>query len=89
MKSNALFLGIVMLALAAPSFAAKKQEPSKDMRIKMADAHEKMAVCLRSEKSMAECRTAMDDMWRQEMKEACPYYKNGKGQGRHKGMMNY
>jgi len=47
---------------AAPATApasAAASEPSKEMRAKMASAHEQTAVCLRSEKSMAECHKEM------------------------------
>ncbi|MGB8692642.1 MAG: hypothetical protein WCD08_03960 [Steroidobacteraceae bacterium] len=33
--------------------------PSKEMRAKMASAHEQMAACLRSDRPMAECHDEM------------------------------
>jgi len=66
---------IGLLALAAPAFAghheggkdakgkgadaAARPEPSAADRAKMADAHEKMAACLRSSRPMKECRAEM------------------------------
>src|SRR5665213_470046 len=44
------------LADAAP---ATTPEPSKDLRAKLADRHNQMATCLRSDKPFAECRSEM------------------------------
>ncbi len=48
---------------AADPAPASPAPPSKDQREKMAQAHEKMAACLRSERPFPECR--------QEMMQAC------------------
>ena len=58
---GALFsiLGVTS-ALSADSVVTA---PSKELRQRMAQAHEKMAVCLRSERDFSECR--------QEMMQAC------------------
>jgi fatty-acid desaturase len=45
-------------------------EPTADMRKKMADMHQMMADCLKSEKPMKECK--------QEMMKNCPMMKDGK-----------
>lgn len=56
--------GIALLSLAAASLAAEPEHmdrppPSKEMRAKMASAHEQLAACLRSERPMAECHDEM------------------------------
>lgn len=52
-------LAIVSAALGANPPTGAQSDPSKEMREKMATLHEKMAECLRSDKSITECRTAM------------------------------
>lgn len=68
---------------AADAPPAKDPVPTKEMRAKMAVAHEKMAVCLRSDRPVAECR--------QEMMHSCQQM-SGQGCGmmgeRHKMMMH-
>jgi len=53
----------VTLALATTSLLAAEPgmdaAPSKAMRVKMAQVHADMALCLRSAKPMAECHAAM------------------------------
>jgi hypothetical protein len=52
--------GAARSAEPAPAAAsAREPGPSKEAREKMALMHEKMAACLRSEKSLAECSTEM------------------------------
>ena len=55
--------GILMMALAGAAFAANPptapSAPTKEMRERMATVHEQMAACLRSDKSISECRTEM------------------------------
>ena len=46
--------GSAVFSADAPTTA-----PSKEMRAQMAAMHELMAACLRSDKSMSECRTEM------------------------------
>ncbi len=66
-----MFLAAVLFSTG--SFAANKQmkEPSKEDRAKIADMHEKMADCLRSDKSMKDCRSEMQASCK-EMGDACP-----------------
>jgi hypothetical protein len=52
-----IFIGCAAASAAEPP--APPAEPSKEMRVKMASAHERMAACLRSEKPIAECRSDM------------------------------
>jgi hypothetical protein len=61
------FLTLVYCLLSQPMTAFAQQterptappEPSKEMRAKMASLHERMAACLRSDKSFVECRSEM------------------------------
>lgn len=60
--------------------------PSKDVREKMAAVHDKMAACLRSDKSFAECRGEMRQNCTATMGEqGCPMMGMGMGMG---GRMN-
>lgn len=65
-----LLLAGAGLAVAADAPQAASA-PSKEMRDKMAQMHEQMASCLRSEKSIGECR--------QEMMQSCQKMMDGKG----------
>jgi hypothetical protein len=58
MVAAMIFASVVTLVTAAepPSTSAA---PSKQMRDKMASVHERMAVCLRSDKAIDECRSEM------------------------------
>ena len=47
------------VALAANPTATTSTPPSKETREKMAVLHEQMAACLRSDKSIADCRDEM------------------------------
>ncbi len=59
----ALSLAIGALAWAADSGPVAPAAPTREMRQQMAQVHEKMAACLRSERDFADCR--------QEMMQAC------------------
>lgn len=64
----------------------KSDEMSKEMRAKMAASHEKMALCLRSEKPMKECRDEMHEQCMGEGAEGCGMMTNHKGMmKKHKG----
>jgi hypothetical protein len=72
--------------LGANPPAAAQSPPSKEMREKMATLHEQMAACLRSDKSMTECRTEMmKDCQDVVGKDGCPMM--GMGWGRRHHMM--
>jgi len=75
-SSRALWVVIAALAIHCAGVTAAEPpagppEPSKEMRAKMASAHERMAACLRSDKSMAECRS--------EMMKSCHEIMGGRG----------
>ncbi len=65
MKRN-LFTALVVLGLSLPAFAGHHKhggpipEPTKEQRVKMAEMHDKMAACLRSEQTMAACHEEMN-----------------------------
>jgi hypothetical protein len=68
--------GAVLLAGPACVLAAdppaSAPAPSKEQREKMAVLHEQMAVCLRSNKPLTDCRAAMMKGCQTELGEACP-----------------
>ena len=62
-------LGVAVLC-ASPAWAAPppaSTAPSQEMREKMAQVHEKMAACLRSDKTIAECHREMKANCRAEL----------------------
>jgi hypothetical protein len=62
----------------APAAPTSQAAPSKEMREKMAKLHEQMAACLRSDKSIDECRTEMMKECHETMgKEGCPMMGGG------------
>jgi hypothetical protein len=63
-RATALACGAAFLLVAGASLAAEAEhmdrpEPSKEMRAKMADAHEQLAACLRSDRPIAGCHEQM------------------------------
>jgi cytosine/adenosine deaminase-related metal-dependent hydrolase len=44
------------LAMAADTATAVPPEPSKEVREKMAAAHDRMAACLRTDRTVSDCR---------------------------------
>lgn len=50
---------------------AKRPAPTKEQREQMAKMHEQMAACLRSDKTVRECREAMRAQCQQDMGEHC------------------
>jgi hypothetical protein len=79
--ASLLVLGSLTGALAADP-AVTAPAPTKEMREKMAVLHEQMAACLRSEKTVAECRTAMMQGCRTNLgKQGCPMMGLGRGMG--------
>jgi hypothetical protein len=85
---RSLMVSIVLSGVTAAMAEDKPQppataEPSKETREKMAVMHEKMAACLRSDKSIADCRNEMR-AYCQQTPGGCPV---GPGMGMH-GPMN-
>jgi hypothetical protein len=65
-------------AFAADPPAANHPAPSKEMREKMATLHEQMATCLRSDKSISDCRSQMMKSCQETMgDQACPMMGHG------------
>ncbi len=54
-----LSVGAVWAADPPPSSSTPQAPPSKETREKMATLHEQMAACLRSDKSINDCRSEM------------------------------
>lgn len=68
-------------ALAADTATAVPPEPSKELRAKMAAAHEQMAACLRTDRAISDCRSEMMKECHELMGErACPMMDMGKRQ---------
>ena len=65
--------------------ASKQAAPSKEVRSQMAAVHEQMAACLRSDKSIADCRAEVMKSCRDTMGTQCPLMGMGPGTG--SGMM--
>ena len=76
--------GSALFAADAPTTAAA---PSKEMREQMAALHEQMAACLRSDKSMSECRTQMIQSCQSTMGSQGCHTAMGMGMGMGGGMM--
>lgn len=80
-------LGGVITSSVTFADADKKKSPKAmsaltvEQRKKMADVHEKMAACLRSDRPMSECHEEMMNACRENMgKGGCPMM-GGKGMG--------
>lgn len=62
-RAAAAITGALMMALTSAAFAANPpttpSTPTKEMRERMATLHEQMAACLRSDKSISDCRAEM------------------------------
>lgn len=68
MKNMKMILAVLSLIMVNGAFGAEKSKTTKlketpEMRQKMAEAHESMATCLRSDKSMNECKKEMMDSY--------------------------
>jgi hypothetical protein len=79
-----------LLAVAAPAAEPKQaapKEPTADQRQKMAEIHQKMADCLRSDRPLAECRSEMAKACHDTLgASGCPMMGTGPG-GMGPGMM--
>lgn len=89
MKSGTMLQPVLTALLAlsltgpAQTLAAEEKAPvpTKEVREKMAAAHEKMAACLRTETPFAECRTQMQKQCQQTMGEQGCSMMMGRGMG--------
>jgi len=68
-----------------PQAKHEMAEPTKEQRNKMAMAHEQMATCLRSDKSMEDCHDEMRKSCK-EMGDQCPMMMGHHGMGMGMGM---
>ncbi|MEZ4332479.1 MAG: hypothetical protein R3F35_12030 [Myxococcota bacterium] len=93
------WLAIALLALAAPALAGHheggakgpgkgdRKPPTAEQRVKMAEHHERMAACLRSDRPIGECRAEMRAM-HETMRKQCQENGGGDcpmGHGYHRG----
>lgn len=95
-KRVSYWLGLaaaLALVCAPAAFAHEEKALTKEQRAKMADVHQKMAECLRSERPISECRAEMMKGCKDTMgAEGCPMMGHGpgmmeKGHGKGGGMM--
>lgn len=63
---------LAAIAISFIGLSALAEEPSKDQREKMAATHEKMAQCLRSDKSINDCHNEMREQCNQANFGECP-----------------
>jgi hypothetical protein len=83
-----LAMGAAWSADPASSPSSSQGAPSKEMREKMATLHEHMAACLRSDKSVTECRTQMLQNCKETMgNQNCPMMGMGGNMGMGRGHM--
>jgi hypothetical protein len=84
----ALLLASGAARAADPAPQGAPPDPSPETRAKMAEVHERMAACLRSDKAIAECRAEMHAGCMATMgAEGCPMMGGGgMGMGMGRGM---
>jgi len=82
--------GNVAFGADSESKASHKKMPplTTEQRQKMADAHEKMAVCLRSDKPLNECQEEMMKACKKNMGKSGCSMMGGKGMEMHHQMMD-
>ncbi len=80
--SMVALLGNVALAADSSSKSGKKPEPTKEQRQQMAELHENMATCLKSDRLVSECRKEMMQACKETMgKDGCPMMGGKMGRG--------
>ena len=84
-RSCALVAALI-LAAAAPTLAAEPEKappaPSAEQRQKMAEAHQRMADCLKSDRPISECHSEMKQSCHDAHGEGgCPMMEHGQGHG--------
>ena len=91
-KTSSLIAALILIgsnAFAADSAAKSKKfpEPTKEQREKMAEMHEKMASCLKSDRPVSDCHKDMMEGCKETMgKDGCPMMGGKKGRGMHHHM---
>lgn len=89
MRNLILTAAVIILSISTSTFAADKAKSkgekmpvfSAEQRKNMADLHEKMAQCLRSDKAIEECHADMKTGCESLGKDGCPMM--GKTHGHH------
>lgn len=69
-------LVVPVYAADAPATSAKTTAPTKEQREKMAQAHEKLAACLRSDREVSDCHHEMMEQCKEMKGEECEHMKN-------------
>lgn len=84
----ALSISLSALPAVAQSHAAGEgKTPTAEQRQKMAEHHEKMATCLRSDRPLSECKQEMMKNCEETMgKGGCPMMGDHMGRGHHHAM---
>lgn len=92
MKTTPLFASLFIALLSFSALAETKNNPTAtknpplEQRQKMAELHEKMASCLRSDRAFPECRQEMMNGCKTTMgQEGCPMMGAGMGKGMGRG----
>jgi len=67
---------IPVYAADPPAAASRTMAPTKEQREKMAQAHEKLAACLRSDRDVAECHHEMMEQCKDMKGEECEHMKH-------------
>ncbi len=81
-----MIAGLSQVALAVDAKVGYMPEMTTEQRQKMADVHEKMAVCLRSERPLADCHEEMRSACKASMgSDVCPMVDGPMGGMRHHG----
>ncbi len=91
MKTPLVVVAIIAASVGSATWAAPKTWPklTPEQRQKMAEAHEKMAACLKSDKPIEQCREEMMKACQDNLgKDGCPMMgmHHEHGQGMHLGM---
>ncbi len=85
--NQAAFVLLFLSSLVGSAVSAEepkgKPAMTAEQRSKMAEAHEKMAVCLRSEKPMKDCHEEMRKACNDNKGEGCPMMGMKKGRHHH------
>jgi hypothetical protein len=92
LRPGTLIAALALLSLPVPAFAQPPgggtgASPNPEMRRRMAAVHEQMAACLRSDRSIVECRNDMRSRCLATMPEGeCPMM-GARGRGMGPGLM--
>ena len=80
MNSKVVAIGAVVVLLAQSASAAEPVAPSKATRNELAETHQNIAKCLRSDRPYAECELLMATT---RTEHSCPMMQDGQGHAQH------